>query len=130
MRVDLLRRGDVGVAEDDLRIARRSAQILEQRGRGVAEGMQPDLADTVCVAEMSEGPDQVAGLDWAAGTGREDKPGRSCCAAHRRRRRTGPRRHFIQRAMVGSLQRVLLRAPGEYPCPQAAQETCRVDATG
>lgn len=37
--------------------------------------MQADLADTVGVAEASEGPDQVARLDWAAGAGREDESG-------------------------------------------------------
>ena len=54
MHVDLLRRGDVGMAEDDLSIARRDAKVLEWRGRRVPEGMQADLADAVIVAEPAE----------------------------------------------------------------------------
>ncbi len=69
--VDLLRGRDVGVPEDDLRIAGRDAQVLEQGCGGVPQGMETDLADAVAVADAGEGPDEVARLDRTAGAGGE-----------------------------------------------------------
>ena len=72
--VDLQSDGQPGVAEDDLSVAGRDAEVLEQ-GRGrVPQVMDLDGPELVAVADSVERADQVARLDRPAGPGREYKP--------------------------------------------------------
>jgi hypothetical protein len=66
MLVELLRGCDVRMSQDELRIPRRHAQILEQRGFGVSGLMHSDAPQTRLLADLVEGPDEVLRVDWCA----------------------------------------------------------------
>jgi len=70
--VDLQRDGKPGVAEDELSIAGRNTQVLEQCGCGVSEMVQFDVAEPVAGADAVERPGKVARFDWSAGSGGKD----------------------------------------------------------
>src|SRR5450755_4574157 len=72
--VDLLRHGQPGVAEDQLRIAGGDTKILEQRGSGVPKVMKLDHPRAAGLAEAMERTDEVTRLDRPSGPGGEDEP--------------------------------------------------------
>ena len=81
MGVDLQRDGHPGMAEDQLGVAGRDLQVLQQRRGSVPQMMHRDDPQTVRVADPAEGPGEVARLDWSSCFGTEDEasvlPGRA-----------------------------------------------------
>ena len=72
LMVDLQDDGQPRVAKDDLSVASRDAEVLEQ-GRGrVPQVMDLDPPELVAAADSVERADQVARLDRTAGLGGED----------------------------------------------------------
>jgi hypothetical protein len=61
--VDLLGGREVSVAEDDLGIPNRHAEVLEQRRCRVSYGVNADLPEFGLVTDAREGADKVARLD-------------------------------------------------------------------
>ena len=66
VRVDLQCHGQPGVAEDDLGIAGRDAQVLQERGDRMPDVVNRDHVDVVLLADAPEGADEVPGPDRAA----------------------------------------------------------------
>jgi len=60
--VDLERDGQAGVAEDDLRVAGRDSECLQERGDRVPDVVHGDEPDVVVVADAAKGAHQVARL--------------------------------------------------------------------
>jgi len=71
--VQLLRRRDVRMAEDELRIAGGHAQVLEHRGCRMAGVMQLDVRQPGLTADLVEGADEVLRIDRCAGAAEEDQ---------------------------------------------------------
>jgi hypothetical protein len=61
------------VAEDDLRVAGRDAEVLEQGGGGVSQMVDVDVAEFVGVADAVERADEITRLDRSACLGGEDE---------------------------------------------------------
>lgn len=54
-------------------VARRHLELSEQRRGSVPDGVNAHLADAVVVTDTGEGADEVARLDQATSTDREDQ---------------------------------------------------------
>jgi hypothetical protein len=65
--IDLQRRANPAVSEDGLGIASRNVQVFKQRSHRVAQMVDFDDPDLIVVADATEGPDEVARLDWPTG---------------------------------------------------------------
>ena len=73
--VDLQGDGQPGMAQDQLGVAGRDLQVLQQGGGGVPQMVHGDDPQPVCVADPAEGPGEVARLDWSSCFGTEDEAG-------------------------------------------------------
>ena len=71
--IDLQRDGQPRVAENDLRVAGRNAEVLEQGGGGVPQMVDLDVTEFVGVADAVERADEITRLDRSACLGGEDE---------------------------------------------------------
>ena len=92
--VDLLGYSQAGVAEDELGIAGRDAEVPEQGRSRVPEVMELDRPYAAGSADAVERADEVARLDWLPCPGREDEA-RPGCRKQAGRWRRGPGRHAV-----------------------------------
>ncbi len=73
MLVDLLRRADVGVAQNELGVPGWYAEILEQGSRGMPQMVERDTPQARLLPDSVERARQIVRLDWLAGLCREDE---------------------------------------------------------
>lgn len=95
--------------QDELRIAGRDSQVLEQSCGGMPQMMQADHPQPVSVTDAAEGPDQVPRLDRAARPGGEHQavvlPSAAELGAVGRLRVTADRQHIASQLATAASAR-------------------------